>query len=510
MTIPASSIVQIIPGVVSAGGSNLVLNGVIVDQSTLIPSGSYLSFSSASAVGKYFGVSSTQYSLASIYFNGFDNATQLPQTLLFAPYAATARAAWLMGASLAGTTLSTVQAITGSLTVSVNGTAYTAASLSLSGATSFTNAASLITTALGCATVATVTWNATNSTFQLTTVATGATAVVTFATGTASAALGLSQAAGAILSQGVAADTPTTAMTFLITATTNWASFTTAWEPVDSDKLLFAAWVNSQKDKYVYVAWDSNQSPATSATATSSFGYLCDNTYNYDGVYVIGGTTAAATASGVALTTLLLNNAVFTLGAIASIDFSRTNGRITLAFKKQSGLVATCLDQTSANNLIADSYNFYGSYATANDAFTFAYPGQVAGQWKWLDPYVNQIYMNAQFQLDLVTLLTEVGSIPYNNAGYELIRASLSDTINAMIKFGAIRQGISLSSTQKAEVNSTAGVTIDTALSKQGYYLQILDPGASVRAQRGTPVINFFYMDGGAVQTISMASIAVL
>ena len=42
MTIPASSIVQIIPGVVSAGGSNLVLNGVIVDQSTLIPSGSYL------------------------------------------------------------------------------------------------------------------------------------------------------------------------------------------------------------------------------------------------------------------------------------------------------------------------------------------------------------------------------------------------------------------------------------------------------------------------------------
>lgn len=510
MTIPASSIVQVIPSVVSAGGSNLVLNGVIVDQSTLIPSGSYLSFSSATAVGKYFGVSSSQYSLANIYFSGFETATQTPQTLIFAPYAASARSAWVIGASLAGTTLATVQAITGTLSVTIGGTAYNAASLSLSGASSFTNAASLITTALGISTVATCTWNATNSTFQITTTATGTAATITFVTGTAAAALGLSQTAGAITSQGAAADTPTTAMTAFVSANTNWATFTTSWEPNASDKLLFAAWVNSQKDKYLYVAWDTDQSPVTTTVATASFGYACDVTYNYDGVFPIGGTTAAATAAGTTLASLLLNTAVFVLGAVASIDFSRTNGRITIAFKKQSGLVATCSDQTSANNLIANSYNFYGNYATANDSFTFMYPGQVAGQWKWLDPYINQVYMNNQFQLDLIELLQQVNSIPYNNSGYELIRAALSGTINDMINFGAIRQGISLSTSQKAEVNSAAGVTIDTALSKQGYYLQILDPGASVRSQRGTPVINFWYCDGGSIQSISMASIAVI
>ena len=510
MTIPASSIVQIIPSVVSAGGNNLVLNGVIVDKSTLIPSGSYLSFSSATAVGKYFGVSSTQYNLANIYFNGFTTATQVPQSLLFAPYAEAARAAWVMGASLAGVSLSTIQNVTGSLTVSIDGTAHTAASLDLSAATSFTNAAALITTALGISTVGVCTWNATNSTFQISSTQTGATATITYVTGTAAAALGLSQTAGATLSQGRDADTPTTAMESLVTSTTNWASFTTSWEPLLADKLLFAAWTNSKKDKYLYVAWDSDQAPVTSAEATASFGYACDVTYNYDGVYPIGGTTAAATAAGVALTDLLLNTSVFVLGMIASVNFQQTNGRITAAFKRQSGLVATCLDETASDNLIANSYNFYGSYATANDAFTFMYPGQVTGQWKWLDPYINQVYMNSQFQLNLVDLLVQVNSIPYNYAGYELIRAALSGTINDMLNFGAIREGVSLSTTQKAAVNSAAGVTIDTALSKQGYYLQIKDPGASVRSQRGTPTINFWYMDGGSIQTISMASIAVL
>ena len=94
MTIPASSIVQVIPGVISAGGANLVLNGVILDQSTMIPTGSYLSFSNLLAVGKYFGTTSTEYTLAQIYFSGFTNATQYPSTLYFAPFAATARAAW--------------------------------------------------------------------------------------------------------------------------------------------------------------------------------------------------------------------------------------------------------------------------------------------------------------------------------------------------------------------------------------------------------------------------------
>ena len=49
-----------------------------------------------------------------------------------------------------------------------------------------------------------------------------------------------------------------------------------------------------------------------------------------------------------------------------------------------------------------------------------------------------------------------------------------------------------------------------TIIEQQGYYLQILDPGAQVRGNRGTPVINFWYTDGGAVQKITIASIDIL
>ena len=507
MSIPASAIVQVIPSVVGTGGTSLVLNGVIVDQSTLIPTNSYLSFSSATAVGKYFGVGSTQYAIASIYFNGYTNGTQLPQALYFAPYNVAARAAWVLGSSLAGVALTTIQAISGTLIVTVDGVVKTASSLNLSAASSFTNAATLITTALGSG--CTCTWSSTLSAFQITSSTTGTTSTITYATGTTANALGLSVVAGATLSQGDAIDTPTTAMSKLVAQTTNWGSFTTSFEPITADKLSFASWNNSQQKDYLYVAWDSDAN-AVNANATTTFGYQLTNTYSYEGCLAIGGDPAQATILGISLASLNLNVAAFVLGMIASIDFTRTNARITGAFKSQSGLLATVANQTSATNLISNGYNFYGSYATSNDTFTFLYPAQISGTWKWMDPYVNQVYMNNQFQLDLMTLLNNVGSVPYNDAGYELVKASLSDTINSMVSFGAIRTGVVLSALQKAQVNAAAGVKIDPTLNSQGWYLQVLDPGAAVRGTRGTPVVNFWYTDGGAIQKITMASIDIM
>ncbi|WP_367575649.1 DUF3383 family protein, partial [Serratia liquefaciens] len=59
----------------------------------------------------------------------------------------------------------------------------------------------------------------------------------------------------------------------------------------------------------------------------------------------------------------------FVCGAAASIDFEATNGRITFAFRGQGGLVAGVTTATVASNLIANGYNFYGAYATANQQF---------------------------------------------------------------------------------------------------------------------------------------------
>jgi hypothetical protein len=134
----------------------------------------------------------------------------------------------------------------------------------------------------------------------------------------------------------------------------------------------------------------------------------------------------------------------------------------------------------------------------------------MSGKWKWLDTFVDQVYLNAQFQLALLTLLTSIKSIPYNQAGYSLIRAAMIDPIAAALNFGSIRVGINMSASQKAQVNQAAGQDVSAIIEQQGYYLQILDPGAQVRGNRGTPVINFWYTDGGAVQKISLASIDIM
>jgi hypothetical protein len=67
-----------------------------------------------------------------------------------------------------------------------------------------------------------------------------------------------------------------------------------------------------------------------------------------------------------------------------------------------------------------------------------------------------------------------------------------------------------MSAQQKAVVNQSAGKDVSSIIEQQGYFLQILDPGSIVRGQRGTPVVNFWFTDGGSIQKITVASIDII
>lgn len=491
--IPASDIVVVNPGVIGSGGNPLALNGVLLTKSTKLPTGGVQTFASADAVADFFGPSSDEYTQAQIYFLGFDNSTIKPGTLIFAPYVDANRAAWIRSGSFDGMALADLQALSaGTLTLTVDGTPVTSGNINPATFSSFSDAAADITAAfVGGEVVAS--YDAVSSTFSLTSATTGAASSITFATGTLSAGLKLTSATGAILSQGDVADTPATALDNLKAATQNWVSFATMWEPNTAAKQLFATWVNAQNQRFMYVAWDTDAQAIVNGS-TTCFGALAKS-LAYDGVVPVYDSLSLAT---------------FVLGAVASIDFTQTNGRATAAFKTQSGFAPTVTDQQEAANLLANGYSFVGSYATANDQFNFLYNGQMSGKWKWIDTFVDQVYLNSQFQLALLSLLTSVKSVPYNAAGYSLIRAAMIDPIAQAFNFGTIRAGVSLSESQKAQVNQAAGAPVADIIEQQGYYLQILDPGAQVRGNRGTPVINFWYTDGGAVQKISVASIDIM
>jgi hypothetical protein len=316
---------------------------------------------------------------------------------------------------------------------------------------------------------------------------------MTQASGTTAAALGLS---AGILSQGAPIDTPTSAMDRIKTQDQNWATWMTTWEPVIADKTAFAVWNNAQNNRYAYVAWDSDAGYATPSNA-AVFGTIVD-TLNYEGVVVVYNTAAIA---------------AFTCGYAGSIDFQAVNGRATAAFKTQSGLPTSVSTLSLATSVLSNNASYYGLYQApgAGNIYSILYDGRMNGsKFRWLDTYLNQIYLNAQLQLAIFVGLQQVNAAPYNSQGETFIRAWCGDPITEALNNGSIRVGVPLSQAQSAAIAAQVGFDITNTLETQGWYLQILPATAQIRQARQSPPVKLFYVDGGAIQQITLASIAVL
>lgn len=148
-TIPASFYVEVTPGVIGAGQSGISLSELMLTTSIRPPIGTVLTFNSLAAVQAFFGPLSNEAAGAAVYFDGYTGATITPGALLFAQYPIGNVGAYLRGGVISGLSLTQLQALSGVLTISLDGTPHTSSSINLSGATSFSNAAQLITTALG-------------------------------------------------------------------------------------------------------------------------------------------------------------------------------------------------------------------------------------------------------------------------------------------------------------------------------------------------------------------------
>lgn len=574
-TIPASNLVQVIPNVLSAGGTTLDLNGVLLTDSVRAPIGQVLQFPSSDGVADFFGATSAEASFAINYFLGWDNSTQKPGRIYFSQFPTSAVAAWLRGASIKSLALTALQAIAGTLIVTVDGSVRTASALNLSSVTSFSAAAAAIQTALNAGKAQTaaftgaisgttltvsavasgalaigqivsgsgvtagtkitalltgsggigtytvsvsqtaastsmttvgadvaVAYDTISGGLQITSGVTGATSSIAYATGTTAGVLGLDVASGGLLSQGAvsgATQTPAAFMNALVDITQNWATFSTTFDPDAGSgvtlKLAFAAWTNSKNNRYAYIPWDADASARTIVPASSSLGQqIIANAYS--GIAVLHRATA--------------DLAAFVMGMAASIDTNAINGRITFAHKGQEGLVASITNETDAANLESNGYNFYGAYATASQQFRLFYPGSVSGKFQWLDSYINQIWLNANLQQALMVLISTANSLPYNDEGYSLIEAACLDPILRAKKFGAIREGITLSKQQAAMINSAAGRNIADIVTTQGWYLQILDAAPITRQARKSPPCNFWYADGQSIHTIKLNSVEVM
>lgn len=571
MTIPASQLVQVNPTVLAAGGTAIDLTGLMLTQNTRVPIGSFASYPSLAAVQQALGAASVDAAAGAIYFGSFNGATKTPGSLFVAQFPTSAVSAYLRSASLASVSLATLQSFNGPLNITVDGyprsanvnlssaVSFSAAAASIQGSlnsvlpteatatASITNGTLTVTgtltgtlsvgqtvtgsnTPVGTvilsqltgalngtgtyalsatavvtsqtltftATALSVTFDSVTNAFVIQSGITGNPSTASYASGTLATSLSLTQSLGAVLSQGTVPATPAAFMAAIIRLTQNWATFFLNFNPdagigQNAQKLAFAQWVSTTNNRYAYLAGDTDVTPTLSTNAAGSLGQLA-TALAYSGVMPIYDPNFYPIAA-------------FTAGVAASINFNQPNGRITFAYKSQGGLTPTVTDGVVAQNLLANNYNFYGAYATANNQFQFLQDGSIVGPYLFLDSYVNQIWLNAQLQLALLEFLAASPSIPYNPAGFGSIENSLGTPIQQGLSFGAFAPGVTLSTAQAQEVNNQADKIIAPTLQARGWYLQVADPGPAIRQVRGSPICNFWYVDGESVQLISLSSI---
>lgn len=499
MSINAKYLVSLTPRVISGGSSDLETNGMVLTKSTLLPSTSLaMSFGSATAVADFFGQESDEAAFAQQYFTGLTNQQHAPSALIFGRRVAEAAPAYVRTPTYEGT-LADLKAVTaGRVSLMVNGEEASSAAVNLSSATSLSDAAAKIGTALGV----TGTYDSTLQAFTFTTEETGEDATVAFAdapTGSGTdlnEMLGLSEAAGAVLSQGMAAMTESANLDSITAATANWSQFTTLWEVTEAEEAEgYAAWADTDDD-YVYVFWSSDSKMTSALTQESTVAYTLNGTY--DCTFMIYAPDYSAAA--------------FALAYPASIAWQQNQGMKVLFGKTASGITPTVTDQSEAEALDDLRVSYVGQFATRNAEFEFANRGALASDfYGWYDVLIGMIWLRSKIQRSIMDGFSSVNRVPYNTKGYTIIQAWIQDPINAAKKVGVIDEGIALSESQKAQIMQELGDSeAPDDIETNGFYLQIEDPEANVRAERGTPVMNLYYAYAGSVQKVEMPVTAVL
>lgn len=493
MSISASQIVNVIPRVINAGGTDLEITGLLLTDNPLCVFPGTVSFTSANAVGSYFGETSAEYQAAAKYFLGYDNSFRKPRRLHFARLVDSAIASSLIGGT-AGS-MDEMKAITaGGFTINVDGSPKTVTALDLSEATTQSDIAQSIQTQL---TGTTVQYNSNLNAFIITSSQTGDTSSVSVAEDTAENAasiLGLTADAGATASAGSAKLEPSANMNSITNITQNWVSFTTMEEQEDDVIEAFSEWANNSNGEYLYCPYTTQEND-TNPNAGSNLPKTLANA-NYEGVVLTYGG---------------LDYALLVMSIGACIDWDRNNGLVTWAFKSQSGLEASVTDDTTAANCVELNVNYYGRWATRNDDFIQYYQGaMIGGDFGFVDAYVGNLWLRNALQVSLMNGLAQVGRVPYTDEGYTIIRAWCMDPINRALNNGVIDPGVTLSESQRAQLINEIGEDVSDQILTDGYYLMVADPGASARVDRDTPTLGLWYTYGGSVHKLELPVTAVL
>ena len=496
------------------------LKGRIFTQNELVPTGSFITFTSAAEVGAWFGISSNEYARAVYYFGWVSKNGHMPKQVDFARWNDVATAPQIFGKTKAFSDGAYIPQNTalytgisaGSLGLTMGGITANLSGMDFTLATTLDDVAAVVAAAI----------NAEGS-FTLTGTTNGTT-LVTMAS-TAGLSVGMSVLAADIL-QGtsIASIVPNVSITLSQAATgsnvgetitfnnAQWGLATVSYDAVrGSFQLVGGAtgvadisatdgtggtpigkligWV--QGPYLIYsdgaAAQTAVEAFIASASANNDFGSflymdtLADSdvidiatqnqTYNvmFMFLFAVADESAANTAvtnigeiSGTGITLAPLATEFpeqFPMMILAATDYTVTNSVQNYMFQI-SNLTPSVTTDAEADIYDDLKVNYYGVTQTAGTLLAFYQRGSMMGLTNTpttMNVYANEIWLKDAAQAALMTLLLSQARVSANDQGRSQVLAVLQSVIEEATNNGTISANKTLTASQIAFITSTTG-----------------------------------------------------
>ena len=455
MSIAFSRYIDITSGV---GAGTVVpgrdLSGLMITTNPLVPTTSFVSFTSASEVGAYFGTTSVEYYRAALYFGWVSKNITSPSILTFWRWVSnnlTAVAPQIFGAlnSNPATQLAAWTVITnGSFGLTIAGVAQTFSGLNFTAAASMAAVAAILQTAVSAAfTGSTVVYDAARNSFDFTGGTTGAATITvqegvtgTFIAGTYTGQAGLGWLAGAILSNGAAAESVTQTLNNLIGATDNFGSFLFIPSLSLQQATDAATWTNLQNVTYMFTLPVITANAATWSPALIGF-------------------------SGVALT--LSTSSVsgqypeqVPMMVEAATDYTQPNATQNYMFQLFPTLIPSVTTDAVANTMDSLRINYIGQTQTNGQTLQFYQRGLLMGGATAptdMNTFANEQWLKSNISGALATLLLSLSEISANAQGLSQVLSILQTVINQAVFNGVISVNKTLTQAQILYIGMITG-----------------------------------------------------
>lgn len=467
--ISQSRYINIVSGV-GAGASvatrQLILR--LITQNTNLPPGIVAEFTSLTSVGAYFGQMSEEYLRAQAYFSFISKQIKSPGRISFARWVNAAIPPMIVGDAVVKNLASLAAITSGTLTINDGATPVAVTGINLSTATTLTQVAALIQTALQAQTdsqlhtSSTVTYNTNTNQFVLAGATNGSGSLTATATGLStdlSVLLGWSTG-GAVNVAGQGADTPDVAVSKSAAISNNFGSFAycTPSTPLTNTQIAaIAAWNDSQNNMYMYCV----------PTLLSNLQTLYGMVTGYSGCALN------------VLSSTLANDYIEQAPAeiLAATDYTSVNATQNFMFYQFAKRNITVSDDTTANTVDASRGNYIGVTQNAGQQLAFYQRGILCGGSQAatdMNTYANEMWLKSAIFSQLMSLFLNLGRVPANAEGQATMLAVIQSVIDQAKLNGTISAGKTISTVQQQYITQTSGDrTAWRQIATIGYWINI-------------------------------------